>query len=317
MSARHAKGVLLAAASALAIVATDCTAHGASAEVRCGDIEHNSELAIEVCTRWIEHGQLGRDELARAYFTRGTEWAAVGNHQRAVADFNIALQLEPKLAAAYFNRALAWAVLGDSDRAIEDYDAVLKLTPGDANAYVGRAVEWIVKGDYRRSLVDYEAALKLDGKSFAAWFGRARARYYAGDFKAAASDFQQAHRLEPSAWSALWLYFARRRAGLAADKTLASDAGPSGKGEWPSEVVALYLGALDAAGVLKAADAHPDAGTRGARRCEAAFYIGKWHLLGGAADAAEPLLREAEATCPRSFLEHEGAAAELRRLKRK
>lgn len=286
-----------------------------TAEVHCGDVTRNPELAIEVCTRWIEHGQLPRLDLARAYYTRGTEWAGLGNHQRAIGDYSVALQLDPRLAAAHYNRALAWAVQGDPDAAIDDYDAALKLTPKDVNAWLGRAVEWIVKGDYARALADFGAALKLDGKSAAAYFGRARAHYYDGAFQPAAADFARAHQLDPSVYSALWLYLARKRAGAPGEKTLAADAGTAGKGEWPAEVVALYLGTLDPAGVLKVAESNPDAGTQRARRCEAVFYIGKWHLLRGEPRAAEPLLREAEASCPRTFLEHEGAVAELRRLK--
>jgi hypothetical protein len=50
------------------------------------------------------------------------------------------------------------------------------------------------------------------------------------------------------------------------------------------------------------------------RRCEASFHIAHWHLLRKARDAAVPLLREAQKTCPSAFMEHEGAVAELRRL---
>jgi lipoprotein NlpI len=302
-------------AAALWLAAAGAAAQATEAELRCGDVSRDPRLAIEVCTRWIEHGQLGRAELAHAYYTRGAEWAALGNHERAVGDYNVALQLDPDFVAAYYNRALSWAVLGDPDRAIDDYDVVLKRTPRDVNAWLGRAVEWIVKGDYPRAVRDFDSALKLDGKSAAAYFGRARARYYAGDFQAAVADFERAHRLDPSTYSALWLYFARRRAGLPAEKTLAADAGTQGKGEWPAEVVALYLGRLEPEALLRSAEAVADAETRRSRRCEAVFYVGKWHVLRGAREPALPLLREAEAHCPRTFLEHEGAVAELRRLK--
>jgi rhomboid protease GluP len=75
----------------------------------------------------------------------------------------------------------------------------------------------------------------------------------------------------------------------------------------------LYLGNTTPDAAIKAAS-HPDANRQRELRCEAAFYIAEWHIVRNARDAALPLLREAESTCPRSFIEREGAAAELRRL---
>ena len=54
----------------------------AADQPQCGGVVNNPELAIQVCTRLIEFGGLGRPELAQAYYTRGTEWASQGNHDR-------------------------------------------------------------------------------------------------------------------------------------------------------------------------------------------------------------------------------------------
>jgi lipoprotein NlpI len=50
------------------------------------------------------------------------------------------------------------------------------------------------------------------------------------------------------------------------------------------------------------------------QRCEAQFYAGEWYLLKGNRTEAVPLLRQAEASCPKGFVEYTGAVAELRRL---
>ena len=76
------------------------------------------------------------------------EWSAKNDHDRAIADYDAALKLNPKFPDAHYNRGSAWASKGDSDRAIADYDAALKLNPRDAATLAARAVEWIGKGDY-------------------------------------------------------------------------------------------------------------------------------------------------------------------------
>jgi lipoprotein NlpI len=317
LSTRLRRGTWTARRCGLALAALLCvTAAGALAQPKdsqCGAVTANPAVAIDACTRAIEFGSLDKPELAKAYYSRGTEWANRGNHDRAVADFELALQLDPKFAAAYYNRALSWSAKGESDRAISDYDAALKVNPSDGNAHIGRAVEYTVKGDYKRAIEDYDEAIRIEPQTSPGYFGRARARYYAGDFMSAASDFYRAHQISPGVYTALWLFLARKRADIPGEKTLAQEAGTSGGGAWPAPVVGLYLGTATPDAVIRAA-AHPDPARQRELRCEANFYIGEWQLLRGAREPAAQLLREAESTCSRRFIEHEGAVAELRRL---
>ena len=50
---------------------------------------------------------------------------------------------------------------GDLDRAIADYDAALKIDPVLVEALNSRAMAWRAKGDRRRALTDLDAALRL------------------------------------------------------------------------------------------------------------------------------------------------------------
>ena len=301
-------------AAALVLAVTAAAALAADSTEDCGKIAGNPQAAIQACTRAIEFMSLERHDLAKAYYARGTEYAGLGNYDRAIPDYNMAIQLDPNLASAHYNRALAWSALGQPDRALADYDAAAKLTPRDSSIFLGRGAEWIAKGDYRRAIAEYEQAVALNSEAAPAWFGRGRARFYAGDFMMAASDLYRAHDLAPSVYSALWLYLARKHADIPGERTLAREAGTSGSGPWPAPVVGLYLGNTQPDAVSRAASTTDPARARDLK-CEAGFYIGQWHVLRGAREAAIPLLKEAESTCPRSFIEREGAAAELRRLR--
>ena len=55
-----------------------------------------------------------------------------------------------------------------ADRAIADYDAVLRLDPTIANIFNARGELWRGKGDRQRALADFGAALKLDPRHEAA-----------------------------------------------------------------------------------------------------------------------------------------------------
>lgn len=298
--------VLLLAAIALPVTA-------AQVEPECGGPKLNTEVSIKACTRLIEFAGLDRPELAKTYYVRGGEWATQGNHDRAVADFTMAIELDPQLPGVYYNRALSFSEKGEHERAIADYDAALKAAPKDTKIYLARGAEWSLQGDYKRSVADYEQAIRLDSKSMAPYFGRGRARFYAGEFMAAASDFIRAHQIEPSSYTAIWLFLARKRADIAGEQTLAQEAGTNGAGGWPAPIVGLYLNRTTPEEVQQAA-ASLDPARQRDQRCEANFYIAHWHLLRRERDPAVRLLDDARRVCAGTFLEHEGAVAELRRL---
>jgi len=300
---------------ALALAAA-AAVHGADIEPACGSVTGNPELAIKVCTRLIEFGSLERRDLAKAYFARGSEWANQGNHERAVLDLDMAIELDPKVPSYYLNRALSLSERGDHERAAVDYGAAIKLAPNDVRMYLGRAVEWTVLGDYKRAQADYEEVISRQPRDMTGYFGRGRVRFYAGNFMQSASDFTRSHQLSGGIYTAIWLFLARKRADIPAEQTLAEDAGTSGGGNWPAAIVALYLGKSTPEAVQKAA-ASPDPARQRDQRCEANFYIAQWHLLRSERDAASQLLRNAQSDCPGTLLEQEAAVAELRRLAQK
>ena len=283
---------------------------------RCTSISGNPDLAIQHCTRAIESGRYSGEDLAKLHYSRGNEWAAKGHHDRAIADYNATLRLNPRYSDAFHNRGDAWSSKGDSDRAIADYDAAIALDPKNAISHSSRAFEWTAKGDYSRAIADYDAAIRLNPKSSSAHLARGRVGLYSGNHPRAISDLEQAFELEPNKYTALWLYLARKRSGAAnAEELLDGETWANRGGGWPSVIVLLYLGRTDRDSVF-AASVDADARKQHEQRCEANFYVAQWHLLRGDRDRALPLLKEAQGGCPREYLEYEGAVAELRRLQK-
>ena len=90
-----------------------------------------------------------------AYTNRGLAWGDKGDLDRAIADYNEAIRLDPKYADAYYNRGLAWRAKGDLDRAIADYNEAIRLDPKYADAYNNRGNAWRAKGDLDRAIADY------------------------------------------------------------------------------------------------------------------------------------------------------------------
>ena len=97
-------------------------------------------------------------------------------YDRAIADYNEAIRLDPKSALAFRNRGIAYAYKGDHDRAIADYSEAIRLDPKSALAFSHRGVSYAYKGDNDRAIVDYNEAIRLDPNNALAFCNRGRAK---------------------------------------------------------------------------------------------------------------------------------------------
>jgi Flp pilus assembly protein TadD len=60
-----------------------------------------------------------------------------------------------KIAEEYFEQGIANAKKGEYDRAIENYNKAIELKPDDAEAYYNRGIAYKNKGEYDRTIENY------------------------------------------------------------------------------------------------------------------------------------------------------------------
>ena len=88
-----------------------------------------------------------------------------GKLEKALADFNRAIEIDPQLAGGYLGRANTLNMMGRYGESIEDYDTVIEIDPKLANAYINRASAYSHLGEYEKAITDYEKGLELDPKA--------------------------------------------------------------------------------------------------------------------------------------------------------
>lgn len=109
---------------------------------------------------------------ADALNNRGAMYREEGKVDLAIADLNRAIELEPKHRAAFFNRALTWREVGEHDRERADLDRAITVAVTDAgkgDAYLERSVTREAADDSTGALEDAQRATELNPHSARAW----------------------------------------------------------------------------------------------------------------------------------------------------
>jgi tetratricopeptide (TPR) repeat protein len=108
------------------------------------------------------------------YFNRGAERQKAGDLDGAIANYNKAIEIDPRYAAAYNNRGGERQAKGDHDGAIADYTKAIEINPRFALAYYNRGDALKAKGDLEGTISDYNKYIELeprdpDGYNALAW----------------------------------------------------------------------------------------------------------------------------------------------------
>src|SRR5205809_4655973 len=138
-----------------------------------------------------------RDASDGDLVNRGIEKAKNGDLDGAIADFDRAIQRDPKDDAPYFNRAQAKSLKKDTAGAVADYTKAIELGSTNPAAYNNRGNARVENKDRDGAIADYTRAIELKPDYARAYYNRAVTKKDKGDAAGAAADFKRARQLDP------------------------------------------------------------------------------------------------------------------------
>ena len=135
---------------------------------------------------------------AAGYMRRAADFAAKGDLDSALADYDAAIRLDETSIPAYHGRGMTWQRHGDVERALVDLDHAIRLSFSDPEIYRDRGSLWFDRGNHDRAIADFNQAIKLKPDFADAYFRRGVAHRRKGAFGKAIEDLEQAMRLDPN-----------------------------------------------------------------------------------------------------------------------
>ncbi len=181
------------------LIVTHSGSQGVVDKVNAVKVAESGEIYSQLIK---EHPQEGR------YYTmRASSWWALGKPEKAIEDFDKAIELGYEQAHAYASRGMFLASRGDFAKAIEDYNRALELDLEDQSPLVNLAAAKMNLKNYDEAIADYtkllDARQKANENANAILSQRATAYKAAGKMDEAIKDFDQILKVDPTDFNAV------------------------------------------------------------------------------------------------------------------
>ena len=243
------------------------------------------------------------------YTRRAAVFGALKDYERALADNDKALALDPNAWRTHNQRAMFHQRLAQYDAAIADLDVAYRAAPTQLDLLRRRAYLKVVAGRFKDAIEDYDMLADTGAQRDAGILGRGVSLYLDGHWREAADIFAGIMQKDPGdGLTAYWLGKASLRAGLPIDFAhfgVHDSKDPS----WIMAETLLTAGTIDEA-TTKIAPLE----IRGTGACEIQLFYGVWRVLRAGGAGGTSAFQTAEKRCPADSIEASEARVELGRL---
>lgn len=140
---------------------------------------------------------LEEHQSATLYNLRGVAHFEQGNLDKAIADFNEAVDLDSGDYRPYYNRGKAYFEKEEFSNALIDFSIAMDINPSIPDIYINHANTLFELKEYHLALESYDFAIKLNEGSYLANLNKARTLIVLGNYDKAVGFLARAIEIEP------------------------------------------------------------------------------------------------------------------------
>ncbi len=141
---------------------------------------------------------LEMQESPSAYNNRGLICAWWNQYEKAIADYNRAIELKPDFSLYYTNRAVAYYRLKQYDKVLEDCAKAIELGNAPTNAYRYQGEAYWLTEEHEKALASFREMLRREPDSDIAVNGLGLAYEGLGQDKRALAEYRRAAKMDPA-----------------------------------------------------------------------------------------------------------------------
>ena len=118
------------------------------------------KTAIQIFTEVLNSGRLPRAWLATTLYLRGKSYRSSHQYPQAVADYEAAIQADPKMDPAFYELGATYHSMGQYAKAVAAFSQAIALKPDMGNYYEGRCTSNAWLNRFAEAIRDCEVAIK-------------------------------------------------------------------------------------------------------------------------------------------------------------
>lgn len=160
-----------------------------------GEIEKalkDENIYIEILTGFNIKNKIANTLLSEAIANRGVMYSKMGQYEKALIEYDQAINLNPANSDNYLNRAFVYMQLRDYDKCIRDLNICHQYNPANADIINNRGVCYLRYGDFKSALNDFSQAIAMDDRNPSYYVNRSHAYYNLGRIAEAQKDIMAA-----------------------------------------------------------------------------------------------------------------------------
>jgi tetratricopeptide (TPR) repeat protein len=116
--------------------------------VRCGYVLISLLLCVCLC---VIAGCANKQKQTEKHFKKGFQYQAQGNLNKALEEYQRALELNPRYVQVYTNLGTVYLGMKDYDRAIENFKKVIEFNYWDKKAHFNLGMAYLYQGEIEKA----------------------------------------------------------------------------------------------------------------------------------------------------------------------